>query len=131
MPNKNVYDISQSDVSINENIAVNSFNNEVTTVQAPMGDSNKIESWKAWAMEMLTKNGNISMTAMTELQQAREDYTKILYARATHSNHVTQYHMQQIMESQKVVDEYRSMMEDESDLTPLESNSYKSDLAVI
>ena len=39
--------------------------------------------------------------------------------------------MQQIMERQKVVDEYRSMMVDRLDLTPLESNSYKSDLVVI
>ena len=39
--------------------------------------------------------------------------------------------MQQIMERQKVVDEYRSMMVDRMDLTPLESNSYNSDLVVI
>ena len=42
-----------------------------------------------------------------------------------------QYHMQQIMEKQKVVDKYRSMMEDRIDLTPLESNSYKSDPVVV
>ena len=35
------------------------------------------------------------------------------------------------MEHQQVVDGYRSMMEEERDLTPLESNLYKSDLAVI
>ena len=35
------------------------------------------------------------------------------------------------MECQQVVDGYRSMMEEERDLTPLESNLYKSDPAVI
>ena len=39
--------------------------------------------------------------------------------------------MQQIMERQKVVDEYRSMMVEGMDLISLESNSYKSDLVVI
>ena len=35
------------------------------------------------------------------------------------------------MEHQKVVDEYRNMMEEGRDLTLLESNLYKNDLAVI
>ena len=39
----NVYDGSQSDVSIDENTTVKSFNNEVTTVQGPMGDNNEID----------------------------------------------------------------------------------------
>ena len=39
--------------------------------------------------------------------------------------------MQQIMERQKVVNENRSMMVDGMDLTPLVSNLYKSDPAVI
>ena len=39
--------------------------------------------------------------------------------------------MQKVMERQKVVDEYRSMMVDGMDLTPLELNSCKSDLVVI
>ena len=76
-------------------------------------------------------NGNISMTMAIEIKQAREDYKKFLYARATHSSHMIQYHMQQIMEHQKVVDEYRSMMEEERNLTPLELNLYKRDLAII
>ena len=68
---------------------------------------------------------------MNELKQANGDYKKFLYARATHSNHAIQYHMQQIMERQKVVNEHRSMMVDGMDLTPLELNLYKCDLAVI
>ena len=39
--------------------------------------------------------------------------------------------MQQIVERQKVVNKYRSMMVDGMDLTPLESNSYKSGPVVI
>ena len=39
--------------------------------------------------------------------------------------------MQQIMERQKVVDEYRSMMMEGMSLIPLELNLYKSDLVVI
>ena len=35
------------------------------------------------------------------------------------------------MERQKLVNEYRSMMVDRMDLTPLESNLHKSDLVVI
>ena len=76
-------------------------------------------------------DGDISMTMMSGLEQANGDYKKFLYARVTHSNHTIQYHKQQIMERQKVVNEYRSMMVDRMDLTPLESNSYKSNLVVI
>ena len=73
-------------------------------------------------------NGNISTTMMNGLEQVSGDYKKFLYARATHSNHVMQYHMQQIMERQKVVDEYRSMMMEGMGLI---LNSYKSDPVVI
>ena len=58
------------------------------------------------------------MTMMNGLEQASEDYKKFLYARVTHSNHVTQYHMQQIKGRQKVVDEYRSMMLEGISLVP-------------
>ena len=117
MPDENVYDVSQSDISINENTTVNSFNNEATIIQGPMGDKNEIKSQKVWTMEMLTNNGDISMTRMIEIKQARDDYKKVLYGRTIHSSHTIQYHMQQIMEHQQVVDRYRIMMEDERDLT--------------
>ena len=74
---------------------------------------------------------DISTTTMIEHEQAKENHKKFLYARAIHSNHMIQYHMQQIMECQKVVDEYRSMVEEGKDLIPLESNLFKSDLVVI
>ena len=100
-----------------------------TRQQDPTGDNDEIESQKAWMMEMPTNNSKTTM--MNGLEQAIGDYKKFLYARVTHSNHVIQYHMQQIMERQKVVDEYRSTMVEGMDLILLELNSYKSDLVVI
>ena len=82
----------------NENPTRNTFNNKVTVVQGPTGDDHEIKSWKAWMMEMPMNDGDISTTMMNGLEQASRDYKKFLYARATHSNHVIQYHMQQIME---------------------------------
>ena len=131
MPNKNVHGVIQSDISLNENTTRNSCNNEVTTVQGPTDDDSKIKSQKVWTMEMPMNDGDISMTTLNGLEQARKDFKKFLYARAIHSNHTIQYHMQQIMEQQKVVATYRSMMEDRMDLTPFESSLCKGDLAVI
>ena len=98
MPDKNVHDVSQSDISIDENATGNSFNNEVTTVQGKMGDDNEIELWKVWTMEMLMNDSDILMTMMNGVKQAREGYMKFLYARAIHSSQTIQYHMQPIME---------------------------------
>ena len=131
MPDENIHDVSQSDVSLNENPTGNTFNNEVTVVQGPTGDDDEIELWKTWMVEMLTNDGDMSRTMMNGLEQVSEDYKKFLYARATHSNHSIQYHMQQIMERQKVVNKYRSMMMEGMSLIPLESNLYKSDKVVI
>ena len=82
-------------------------------------------------MKMLMNNGSILTATTIEHEQAKENHKKFLYARAMHSNHMIQYHMQQILECQKVVDEYRSMVEDGRDLIPLESNLFKSDPVVI
>ena len=131
MPDKNIHDISQSDISLKENPTRNTFNNEATIVQDPTGDDDEIELQKAWMMEMLMNDGNISTTTMSGSEQVNQDYKKFLYARVTHSNHTIQYHMQEILERQKVVDEYRSMMVEGIDLIPLELNSYKSDLVLI
>ena len=131
MPNKNVHDVSQSDISLNEKSTGNTFDNVATVVKGPTGDDDENESRKAWTMEMLMNDGNISMTMTNGSEQASEDYKKFLYTRATHSNHVIQYHMQQIIERQKVVDKYRSMMMEGMSLIPLESNLYKNDPVVI
>ena len=102
-PNEKIYDVSQSDVSINENTTANSFNNGIATVQGPMGDNNEIKLWKAWTMEMPLNDGDILMTVVFGIEQERGDYKKFLYVRATNSDHVIQYHMQQIMGCQKIV----------------------------
>ena len=132
-PNENVHDVSQSDTSLNENCTGNSFNNVATVVQGTTDDDDddENESWKAWTMEMLMSDGNISMTTMNGPEQMSDENKKFLYARATHSNHSIQYHMQQIIERQKMVNEYRSMMMEGMGLTPLESNLHKNDLVVI
>ena len=106
-------------------------NNVATIAQGPTGDDDENESWKAWMTEILTNDSDISMTMMNGLEQMSEDYKKFLYARATHSNHVIQYHMQQIIERQKVVDEYRSMMMEGMGLIPLDSNLHENDPVVI
>ena len=93
MSDENIHDISQSDVSLNENPTGNTFNSEVTVVQGPTGDDDEIESWKAWMMEMLMNDGDISMTMMNGSEQVSEEYKKFLYVRATCSNHAIQYHM--------------------------------------
>ena len=100
-------------------------------VQGPTDDDDESKSQKSWTMEMLTSDCNISTTMMNGPEQVSEDYKMFLYARATHSSHVIQYHMQQIFERQKVVDEYRSMTMEGMGLIPLESNFYKNDLVVI
>ena len=76
-------------------------------------------------------DGDILMTTLIEHEQAKESHKKFLYARATHSSHVIQHHMQQIMQHQKVVDKYRSMVEEGRDLIPLESNLLKSRTSLI
>ena len=65
--------------------------------QGPTDDDDKNESQKAWTMEMLMNVSDISMTMMNLPEQVSEENKKFLYARAVHSNHSIQYHMQQII----------------------------------
>ena len=90
--------------------------------QGPLDDDDENKSWKVWTMEMLTNNSNISISMTNEPEQVSEEDKKFLYTRAVHSNHLIQCHMHQIIEQQKVVDEYRSMMKEGMGLTPLELN---------
>ena len=55
----------------------------MTVVQDPTGDDDEIESWKAWTMEMLMNNSDISTTMMNGSEKLSGDYKKFLYARAT------------------------------------------------
>ena len=99
--------------------------------QGPLDDNDENKSWKVWTMEMLMNNSDISMGMVNEPEQVSEEDKKFLYARAVHSNHSIQYHMHQIIEQQKVVDEYRSMTMEGMGLTPLELNLHKYDLVII
>ena len=76
---------------------------------------------------MPTNDGNISTISSEELTRIKDKNKKFLYARAVHANHMIQYHMNEISERQRVVDEYRS---GGWDMIPLESDEYKSDLGV-
>ena len=70
-------------------------------------------------------HGNISTNTTNEEESMSDDVKMFLYARAVHSNHSIQYHMHQIMERQRVVDEYLSMTMEGVDLIPLQSNLHK------
>ena len=99
--------------------------------QDPEDDDDENESRKAWTMEMLMNEGDISKNMRNEEESMSEDEKKFLYARAVHSNHLIQYHMHQIIERQRVVDEYRNMMMEGMNLIPLESNLHKYDPVII
>ena len=99
--------------------------------QGPTEDNNKNESQKAWSMEMLMNGINNSANTTSEEESMSDDERMFLYARAVHSNHSIQYHMHQIMERQKVIDEYRNMMMERMDLIPLESNLHQYHLVII
>ena len=71
--------------------------------------------------------GNISTMEVDEQEQIEENNKKFLYARAVHANHMIQRHMQEIIECQRVVDEYRSMVDGKRELIPLESDLFKRD----
>ena len=87
-----------------------------------MEDDNNNESQKARTMEMLMNGSNISTNTTSEEESMSDDEKMFLYARAVHSNHSILYHLHQIMERQRVIDEYRNMTMKGMDLIPLESN---------
>ena len=124
-PDKKSYDCNQSDASINKMRTVNSINESMSEVQGPTDDNNKNESRKAWTMEMLMYDVNISANTTNEEESMSDDEKMFLYVRAVHSNHSIQYHMHQIMERQRVVDEYRNKTMEGMDFIPLESNLHK------
>ena len=93
--------------------------------QGPTEDNKKNESRKAWTMEMLKNGVSNSANTTSEEESMSDDERMFLYARAVHSNHSIQYHMHQIMEQQKVIEEYRNMMMEGMDLIPLESNLHQ------
>ena len=47
-----------------------------TVVQGPTGDDDENKSQKAWTMEMLKKDGDISMSTTNGSEQVSEDYKR-------------------------------------------------------
>ena len=130
IPSENVHNISQSNSTINETDHEKAINKETNTVQGPTSYDEEKESQKAWTMEMPMMDSNISTTEADEKEQIEESHKKFLYARAIRSNHMIQHHMQQFLECQRVVDEYRSLADKERDIIPLELSLYKPDLVI-
>ena len=97
-PNENPHGDSQSNTLISENPTVKSITKSTGVAQGPADDNDKNELHKAWTMEMLMNNGDISTSMTNEQESMSKDDKKFLYATAVHSNHLIQYHMHQIIE---------------------------------
>ena len=101
-PDKKSDDYNQSDASINKRSTINSINESTSKVEGPTDDDNENNSRKAWTMEMLMNDSDISANTTNEVESMSDNEKMFLYARAVHSNHSIQYHMHQIMEQQRV-----------------------------
>ena len=105
-------------------------NKENDTVPCPTSNDDDDESQKAWTMGMPMNDGDISTIDSEELTRIKDKNKKFFYAWAVHANHMIQYHMNEISERQRVVDEYQSMADRGQEMIPLESDEYKSDPVV-
>ena len=76
-------------------------------------------------------DSNISTINTAELTQIEDRNKQFLYARAVHANHMIQYHMNEILERQRVVNEYRLMADEGRELIPLESDMHRRDPVII
>ena len=110
---------------ISERGTENSINELTPEAQGPTEDDNKNKSRKVWTMEMLMNGFDNSTNTTSEEELMSDNERMFLCARAVHSNHLIQYHMHQIMERQKVIDEYRNMTMEGLDLILLESNLHR------
>ena len=72
-PNKKSGNYNQSDTHISKRSTVNSINKSTSEVQGPTDDDNENELRKAWTMEMLVNDGNISMNTMNEEESMSDD----------------------------------------------------------
>ena len=80
---------------------------------------------------MPTNDGDISTINTAELTQIEDRNKQFLYARAVYTNHMIQYHMNEISERQRVVDKYRFMADEGRELIPLESDMHRHDPVII
>ena len=107
------------------------FNEESDTKQGLPSQDDEIESQEAWTMGMPSIDGDISTTNSSEQLKIEDKNKKFLYARALHASHMIQHHMHEISERERVIDEYRSMMDEGWELIPLDSDLHKSDPVII
>ena len=124
-PEESSDNYNQCDTMISDAGTEKSINEMIPETKGPTDDNNKNESQKAWTMEMLMNGFDNSTNTANEEESMSDNERMFLYARAVHSNHSIQYHMHQIMERQKVIDEYRNMTMEGLDLIPLESNLHR------
>ena len=82
-------------------------------------------------MGMPSIDGDISTTDSSEQQRIEDKNKQFLYARAMHASHIIQHHMQGILERQRVIDEYRAMMDAGREMIPLDSDLHRSDPVII
>ena len=81
-------------------------------------------------MGMPSIDSDISMMDSEERKRIENMNKKFLYARAVHATHMIQHHMHEFSKRQRVIDEYRAMMDEGWEMIPLESNLHKSDLVI-
>ena len=70
------YDISQSDILLNETDTKKLPNDKTVTKQGPTNNERKMESQTVCTMGMPTNDGNISTTTMIEVHKAEERVTR-------------------------------------------------------
>ena len=106
------------------------LNEESDTERGLTAQGEEIESQEAWTMGMPSIDGDISTTNSTEQMRIENKNKQFLYARVVHASHMIQHHMHELSECQRVVDEYRSMMDAGREMILLDSDLYKSDLVI-
>ena len=107
------------------------FNEECDAKQGLTTQDEETESQEAWTMGMPSINGDISTTNSSEQLRIEDKNKKFLYARAMHASHMIQHHMHEISQRQRVINEYRSMMDEGREMIPLDSDLHKSDPVII
>ena len=107
------------------------INRAIDTVPRLTSNDGEDESRKAWTMGMPTNDGDITTINTAELTKIEDHNKQFLYARVVHANHMIQYHMNEILECQRVVDEYRLMADEGRELILLESDMHRRDMVII
>ena len=107
------------------------LNEDSNTKQGLTTQAEESESQEAWTMGMPSIDGDISTTNSSEQQRIEDKNKQFLYARAMHASHMIQHHMQGISERQRVIDEYRAMMDAGREMIPLDSDLHQSDPVII